>query len=184
MLSGVRSCVRSLCKGWSVRGMSLSPRQINRWPSNESSEPPTDSPRVLITGGLGQLGVGLAQMLRKQYGKENVILSDIRRPPTEVYNMGPFVYADVLDYKNLRELVVNNRITWLVHYSALLSAVGEANMALARTINITADSWPVRFDDSNARQDWGWKPAYGLSELVTDMLASIREKNNAGLPAS
>uniref|UniRef100_A0A671LY98 L-threonine 3-dehydrogenase, mitochondrial-like n=1 Tax=Sinocyclocheilus anshuiensis TaxID=1608454 RepID=A0A671LY98_9TELE len=198
MLSGVRSCVRSLCKGWSVRGMSLSPRQINRWPSNESSEPPTDSPRVLITGAI---------CFPAQYGKENVILSDIRRPPTEVYNMGPFVYADVLDYKNLRELVVNNRITWLVHYSALLSAVGEANMALARTINITggkiqfiaytphapdacariflsSDSWPVRFDDSNARQDWGWKPAYGLSELVTDMLASIREKNNAGLPAS
>lgn len=53
------------------------------------------------------------------------------------YLTGPFVYADVLDYKNLRELVVNNRITWLVHYSALLSAIGEANMALARTINIT-----------------------------------------------
>lgn len=47
------------------------------------------------------------------------------------------MYADVLDYKNLRELVVNNRITWLVHYSALLSAVGEANVALARKINIT-----------------------------------------------
>lgn len=47
------------------------------------------------------------------------------------------MYADVLDYKNLRELVVNNRITWLVHYSALLSVVGEANVALARKINIT-----------------------------------------------
>lgn len=57
--------------------------------------------------------------------------------PLWFYLTGPFVYADVLDYKNLRELVVNNRITWLVHYSALLSAIGEANMALARTINIT-----------------------------------------------
>lgn len=43
----------------------------------------------------------------------------------------------MLDYKLLRELIVNNRITWLVHYSALLSAVGEANVALARKINIT-----------------------------------------------
>lgn len=43
----------------------------------------------------------------------------------------------MLDYKILRELIVNNRITWLVHYSALLSAVGEANVALARKINIT-----------------------------------------------
>lgn len=32
---------------------------------------------------------------------------------------------------------MNNRITWLVHYSALLSAVGEANVALARSVNIT-----------------------------------------------
>lgn len=54
-----------------------------------------------------------------------------------IFSSGPFVYADVLDYKLLRELIVNNRITWLVHYSALLSAVGEANVALARKINIT-----------------------------------------------
>ncbi|KAJ8289440.1 hypothetical protein GJAV_G00001340 [Gymnothorax javanicus] len=122
----------------SSRFLSWSPRQISRWnkqESDESSEPET--PRVLITGGLGQLGVGLAQLLRKQYGTNNVILSDIKKPPQEVFNSGPFVYADVLDYKNLRELVVNNRITWLVHYSALLSAVGEANVALARKINIT-----------------------------------------------
>lgn len=60
--------------------------------------------------------------------------------PSSVFSpfpLGPFVYADVLDYKLLRELIVNNRITWLVHYSALLSAVGEANVALARQINIT-----------------------------------------------
>lgn len=52
---------------------------------------------------------------------------------------GPFIYSDILDYKNLREIVVNNRITWLVHYSALLSAVGEANVPLARAVNITGE---------------------------------------------
>ena len=35
--------------------------------------------------------------------------------------------------------MVNNRITWLVHYSALLSAVGEANVPLARAVNITGE---------------------------------------------
>lgn len=54
--------------------------------------------------------------------------------------LGPFIYSDILDYKNLREIVVNNRITWLVHYSALLSAVGEANVALARSVNITGEN--------------------------------------------
>lgn len=58
-------------------------------------------------------------------------------PSSSLLPSGPFVYADVLDYKHLRELIVNNRVTWLVHYSALLSAVGEANVALARKINIT-----------------------------------------------
>ncbi|CAL8299763.1 unnamed protein product [Boreogadus saida] len=48
-----------------------------------------------------------------------------------------------------------------------------------------ADSWPVRFDDSNARRDWGWAPVYGLEGLVSDMLRSIREKRTVeGLPVS
>ncbi|XP_016379394.1 L-threonine 3-dehydrogenase, mitochondrial-like, partial [Sinocyclocheilus rhinocerous] len=210
------------------------------------------------SGGLGQLGVGLAKLLRKQFGKYNVILSDIRKPPAHVYQSGPFIFSDILDYKNLCEIVVNNRISWLIHYSALLSAVGEANVSLARDVNITglhnvldvatehglrlfipstigafgpmsprnpnpdlciqrprtiyevskvhaelmgeyyhhrygldfrclrypgiisadsqpgggttADSWPMVFDDSNARSDWGWKHNYGLPELIQTML--------------
>ena len=31
----------------------------------------------------------------------------------------------------LQEIVVNQRIDWLVHFSALLSAVGENNVPLA-----------------------------------------------------
>ncbi|KAM5164790.1 L-threonine 3-dehydrogenase, mitochondrial-like [Mantella aurantiaca] len=122
----------------SVRFIGVSPRQV---PSDASfhsvSFSEADHPRVLITGGLGQLGVGLAKLLRKRFGKNNVILSDIRKPPDNVFYSGPFIYSDILDYKNLREIVVNNRITWLIHYSALLSAVGEANVALARAVNIT-----------------------------------------------
>ncbi|KAG8506302.1 L-threonine 3-dehydrogenase, mitochondrial, partial [Galemys pyrenaicus] len=73
----------------------------------------------------------------KRFGKDNVILSDIRKPPDHVFQSGPFVYLDILDCKHLRELVVNSRVAWLVHYSALLSAVGEANVSLARAVNIT-----------------------------------------------
>jgi threonine 3-dehydrogenase len=38
------------------------------------------APRVLITGGGGQLGPGLAKLLRSSYGAENVVLSDVRKP--------------------------------------------------------------------------------------------------------
>ncbi len=36
-----------------------------------------------------------------------------------------------------------------------------------------ADSWPASIDDSAARNDWGWNPAFGLSEMVADMLLNI-----------
>ena len=93
-------------------------------------------PRVLITGGLGQLGTGLARELRKLHGEETVILSDIIKPEDEELAKGPFVFADVLDFKCLQEIVVNQRIDWLVHFSALLSAVGENNVPLAVRVNI------------------------------------------------
>ncbi|XP_044911593.1 L-threonine 3-dehydrogenase, mitochondrial isoform X2 [Felis catus] len=133
---------RPACGCWTsaplARFLGTSPRQI---PADanfcSSSFSGTDQPRVLITGGLGQLGVGLANFLRKRFGKDNVILSDIRKPPDHIFHGGPFIYSDILDYKNLREIVVNNRITWLFHYSALLSAIGEANVSLARAVNIT-----------------------------------------------
>lgn len=37
----------------------------------------------------------------------------------------------------------------------------------------TADSWPMNFDDSNARKDWSWKHDYDLPELVQTMLNFI-----------
>jgi nucleoside-diphosphate-sugar epimerase len=33
-----------------------------------------------------------------------------------------------------------------------------------------ADSWPDSLDDTQAREDWGWKPSFGLAEMVEDML--------------
>ena len=56
--------------------------------------------------------------------------------PAHLYISGPFIYADILDFKNLQEIVVNHRIDWLVHFSALLSAVGENNIPLAMKVNI------------------------------------------------
>jgi nucleoside-diphosphate-sugar epimerase len=38
-----------------------------------------------------------------------------------------------------------------------------------------AKSWPSSLDDSLACKDWGWKPDYGLENLVSDMLVNLRE---------
>jgi threonine 3-dehydrogenase len=36
-----------------------------------------------------------------------------------------------------------------------------------------ADSWPQVFDDSGARNDWGWTPEFDLKKLVSYMVNSI-----------
>ena len=39
-----------------------------------------------------------------------------------------------------------------------------------------ADSWPQSIDDSVANADWGWKAAYDLPKLTTDMLENLQKK--------
>lgn len=35
-----------------------------------------------------------------------------------------------------------------------------------------ADSWPDSIDDSAARRDWNWKPAYDLNRMTTEVRIS------------
>lgn len=44
-----------------------------------------------------------------------------------------------------------------------------------------ADSWPRSIDDSAAREEWGWKPAYDLDAMTRDMLNVLKAKNEKGL---
>ena len=52
------------------------------------------------------------------------------------FHPGPYLYADILDFKNLQSIVVNKRIDWLIHFSAILSAVGEQNVSQALQVNV------------------------------------------------
>ena len=47
-----------------------------------------NAPRVLITGGGGQLGPGLAELFAKSYGKDNVIITDIAKPTDQLLQRG------------------------------------------------------------------------------------------------
>lgn len=88
------------------------------------------------TGSLGQLGSGLAVILREKYGKENIITSDIRKPSSEIASRGPSIFLDVIDFQNLERIVVNHRIDWIIHFSGILSAVAEANVPQSMRVNI------------------------------------------------
>jgi nucleoside-diphosphate-sugar epimerase len=39
-----------------------------------------------------------------------------------------------------------------------------------------ADSWPDSLDDSAAREEWGWDPAYDLEAMAEDMLTHLDER--------
>jgi len=44
-----------------------------------------------------------------------------------------------------------------------------------------ADSWPARVDDSAARREWDWQPAYTLNQMVSEMLEKLAQQQQAPL---
>jgi len=92
-------------------------------------------PKVLVTGAAGQVGLEIVPYLRRHYGDENVIASDVRSPPAVVLDNGPFQYIDVLESTQLSRLIVEENVGTVVHLAAILSATGEKYPELALKIN-------------------------------------------------
>jgi len=46
-----------------------------------------------------------------------------------------------------------------------------------------ADSWPNSIDDTEARQDWGWKPDFDLDKMTKDMLVNLAPRYGSTLPS-
>jgi len=42
-----------------------------------------------------------------------------------------------------------------------------------------AGSWPNSINDTNAREDWGWKPEYDLGKMTSDMLKNLSKDHKA-----
>lgn len=41
---------------------------------------------------------------------------------------------------------------------------------------VIAESWPQEINDSLAREDWGWRPAYSLDKMTEEMIFELRKK--------
>jgi len=94
--------------------------------------------RVLITGSEGQIGTELTVALRRRYGAESVVASDLRAPQApEGDGGGPFVQLDVTDRDRLRETCERHGVDVIVHMAAILSAKGERAPLEAWTVNVT-----------------------------------------------
>lgn len=90
--------------------------------------------KILVTGGLGQIGSELSSTLMDIYGAENVIVSDIKSPAYQ--NGMQFETLDVLDAKALGRMVDHYGITQIYHLAAILSANGEKFPLRAWDINM------------------------------------------------
>ena len=96
--------------------------------------------RVLIIGSSGQIGTELVMELRRMYGNENVVASDIRDSSEQVMNSGPFETLDIMDESLLREIVKKYKVTQVYLLAALLSATAEKNIELGWRLNMRSHS--------------------------------------------
>jgi len=93
--------------------------------------------KVLVTGALGQVGSGLVPALRRFYGTERVLATDIRGAPAEHPSLGgPYEQLDCTNGNALRELLERYRIKVIYHLAAILSARAEADPQLAWRVNM------------------------------------------------
>jgi nucleoside-diphosphate-sugar epimerase len=92
--------------------------------------------RVLVTGGMGQIGSELVPELRRIHGKENVVVGDLSRPPQEELTTGPNEQVDVTVKESLERVVEQYDIDTVYHMAAILSAAGEKDPWLAWRVNM------------------------------------------------
>ena len=98
------------------------------------------SEKILIIGSSGQIGTELVIELRKMYGDQNVIASDIRNSSKQVMQSGPFETLDVMDEELLRTVVKKYQVTQIYLLAALLSATAEQNIELGWKLNMRSHS--------------------------------------------
>lgn len=92
--------------------------------------------KIMITGALGQIGSELIIKLRKEYGNDNVLATDIRRTDSPIVEQGPFEILDVTNAEEMHRIAKDFGAETMMHMAALLSATAEAKPLLAWNINM------------------------------------------------
>ncbi len=92
--------------------------------------------KILVIGASGQIGVELTLALRKVYGNNQVIASDLREENPLLKGTGPYVSLDVMNKEMLHVQVIRQNVTQIYLLAAILSATGEKNPNLAWSLNM------------------------------------------------
>lgn len=93
--------------------------------------------KVLVIGASGQLGSELTLALAELFGENNVVASDISSPSPSIKHFA-FEQLDVMNTKQLGEIVDRHGVTQIYHLAAILSAKGEENPQWAWNLNMTS----------------------------------------------
>jgi nucleoside-diphosphate-sugar epimerase len=92
---------------------------------------------ILVLGAGGQIGSELVVELRKRYGAEHVVASDLSpQAESKIAAEGPFHTADVTNGNIVAELVKKYKIDTIYNLAALLSAVAETKPQAAWNVGI------------------------------------------------
>lgn len=92
--------------------------------------------RILVMGAAGQIGSELVPELRRIYGEDNVVASDIRTDPPEILKAGPYEIIDCLDTDKIKEVIKKYKVDTVYNLVAFLSAVGEQKPQLSWKVNV------------------------------------------------
>ena len=93
---------------------------------------------ILILGACGQIGTELTFALRKKYGSENVVASDIREGNDEIMASGPFEILDATNYGAIEDVVMHYEIDEVYLMAAMLSATAEKFPMRAWNLNMNS----------------------------------------------
>lgn len=89
--------------------------------------------RILVIGSSGQIGTELVDELRKRFGADKIVASDIRDSGSDD---GIFVEQDVLDRESLEATIRKYGVKQVYLLAALLSATAESSPMFAWKLNM------------------------------------------------
>ena len=92
--------------------------------------------KILILGAGGQIGVELTEALRKRYGADNVLPTDLKETHPVLESMGTYRQLDAMDFKRITRIITEEGFNQVYHLAAVLSATGEQNPLLAWNVNM------------------------------------------------